>query len=111
MAEVSKETEEKISQLQLLEQNLQSFVAQKQQFQMQLVEIESALKELEGSKESYRIVANIMVKADKGELKKGLESKKESASLRIKNLEKHENLLEEKAKKLQKEIMEKMKED
>ena len=44
---VSKETEQKIQQLQLIEQSMQQFLMQKQSFQTQLVEIESALKELE----------------------------------------------------------------
>ena len=47
MADVSKETEKKINQLQLLEQSMQNLSMQKQQFQLQQVEIESALKELD----------------------------------------------------------------
>ena len=65
---VEKETEKKISQLQMMEQSMQGFLMQKQQFQGQLVEIESALKELEKSKEAYKIVGNIMVSSDKKEL-------------------------------------------
>ena len=61
MAEVSKEAEKKISQLQMLEQGMQSLLMQKQQFQLQQVEIESALKELENVDEAYKIVGNIMV--------------------------------------------------
>ena len=38
--EVSKETEQKIGQLQMYEQSMQSFLGQKQQFQVQLVETE-----------------------------------------------------------------------
>lgn len=110
MADVPKETEESINQLQLLEQSLQTFLVQKQQFQTQLVEVESALKELETSKESYKIVGNIMVQADKGDLKKELESKKEMLNIRIKTLEKQENQIKEKSTKLQSEVVEKMKE-
>ena len=110
MADVPKETEESINQLQLLEQSLQTFLVQKQQFQTQLVEVESALKELETSKESYKIVGNIMVQADKGDLKKELESKKEMLNIRIKTLEKQENQIKEKSTKLQSEVVEKIKE-
>ena len=74
--EVSQDTEQKIGQLQMFEQSLQSFLGQKQQFQMQFVEIESALNELETTDKSYKIVGNIMVEADKDELKADLESKK-----------------------------------
>lgn len=100
-----KELEEKIQQMQILEQNLQSFLVQKQSFQMQLAEIESALKELEKAKEAYRIVGNIMVTAEKEELKKELTSKKEIIELRIKTLEKQETRLREEAAKLQKEVL------
>jgi len=44
--DVSKETEKDIAQLQLIEQNLQNFLVQKQTFQTQLLEIDNALKEL-----------------------------------------------------------------
>jgi len=108
MAEVSKETEQEIAQLQLYEQSLQNILMQKQQFQSQLVEIESALKELETTKEAYKIVGNIMVAAKKEDLKKDLESKKEAMSLRIKTLEKQENQIREKAKKIQEEVSKKI---
>lgn len=104
MVEISKETEEKIAQLQLYEQSLQNILIQKQQFQSQSLEIESALKELEATKEAYKIVGNIMVSSKKEDLKKDLESKKEVVSLRIKALEKQENQIREKAKKLQEEV-------
>jgi prefoldin beta subunit len=110
MAEISKETEQKIAQLQLYEQSLQNILMQKQQFQSQLVEIESALKELEATKEAYKIVGNIMVNAKKEELKKDLDGKKETINLRIKTMEKQENEIREKTKKIQEEVSKKIKE-
>ncbi len=109
MVEVSKEAEENINQLQLLEQGLQTFLVQKQQFQTQLIEVESALKELETAKESYKIIGNIMVQADKENLKKELESKKEMLNIRIKTLEKQEKQIKEKSSKIQSEVVEKIK--
>jgi len=109
--EVSKETEQKIGQLQMFEQSLQSFLGQKQQFQMQLVEIESALGELETTNKSYKIVGNIMVESDKSELKADLQSKREMLELRIKTMEKQESQVREKASKLQSEILNKMKKE
>lgn len=109
MADISKETEEKINQLQLYEQSMQNFLVQRQQFQAQLLEIESALKEIEGTKEVYKIVGNIMVSSNKEDIKKELSSKKDMFELRIKSLEKQENQIKEKAKKLQSEIAEKLK--
>tara|TARA_Y100000310_G_scaffold93787_2_gene91337 strand:- start:15608 stop:15943 length:336 start_codon:yes stop_codon:yes gene_type:complete len=111
MAEVSNESEKKINQLQMLEQSMQNLLMQKQQFQLQQVEIESALKELENVNEAYKIVGNIMVLSKKADLKSDLDSKKEVIELRIKNLEKQENQLREKASKLQSEVMKEMGKD
>ncbi|MBU0627974.1 MAG: prefoldin subunit beta [Nanoarchaeota archaeon] len=110
MAEMSKETEQKISQLQLYEQSLQNILMQKQQFQSQSMEVDSALSELENTKEAYKIVGNIMVASKKEDLKKELESKKETLNLRIKTFEKQEDHIREKAKKIQQEVSEKIKE-
>ncbi|MBI2541301.1 prefoldin subunit beta [Candidatus Woesearchaeota archaeon] len=109
--EVSKETEQKIGQLQMFEQSLQSFLGQKQQFQSQLVEIESALGELEGTDKAYKIVGNIMVESDKNELKADLQSKKEMLELRIRTMEKQESQVREKASALQAEILKKIKKE
>ena len=109
--EVSQETEQKIGQLQMFEQSLQSFLGQKQQFQMQLVEIESALGELETTEKAYKIVGNIMVEADKAELRADLQSKKEILELRIKSMEKQETQVREKASQLQSEILKKIKKE
>jgi prefoldin beta subunit len=109
--EVSKETEQKIGQLQMFEQSLQSFLGQKQQFQSQLVEIESALGELESTDKAYKIVGNIMVESEKNELKADLQSKKEMLELRIKTMEKQESQVREKASKLQSEILKKIKKE
>ena len=109
--EVPKDTEEKINQLQMFEQSLQNFLVQKQQFQVQLVEIESALGELETTEKAYKIVGNIMVESDRDELKSDLQSKKEMFELRIKTMEKQESQVRERASKLQSEILEKMKKE
>ena len=102
---ITKETEEKITQLQILEQNLQSLLLQKQTFQNQTLEIDSALKEMESSKkEVYKIVGNIMIASEKEALKNELNSKKEISELRLKNIEKQEKIIKEKAETIQKEI-------
>ena len=109
--EVSKETEQKIGQLQMFEQSLQNFLGQKQQFQVQLVEVESALSELGNTDKAYKIVGNIMVETDKNELKSDLQSKKEMLELRIKTMEKQETQVREKTSKLQSEILKKIKKE
>lgn len=107
--ELSKDTQDSISKLQLIEQNVQTLLMQKQQFQAQLFEVDSALKEIEKTDEAFKIVGNVMLKADKPALKAELGSKKELIDLRLKNIEKQEKQLKEKAEALQKEVMSKIK--
>jgi prefoldin beta subunit len=105
---MNKETENKISQLQLLEQGLQSFNVQKHQLRTRILEIDSALTEINKTDVTYKILGNIMVKTDKESLKTDLESQKTTANIRIKAVEKQESSIREKAKKLQEEIMKSM---
>lgn len=108
----NKETENKIAQLQMLEQNIQNISLQKQNFQSQVIEMDTALSEIEGAKgQVYKIIGAVMVASDKKNLKKELEDKKEVFSLRIKAVEKQENQLKEKAETLQKEVLEQLKEN
>ncbi len=111
MAELSKETEQKIEQLQMLEQNLRTFTVQRQQFQAQLMEIDSALSEIEGTKEVFKIIGGVMVAAQKDEVKKDLAKKKEVLELRIKTIEKQEEKIKEKASSTQKEVLKEMSKD
>ncbi len=107
--ELSKETQENISKLQLIEQNIQTLLMQKQQFQAQLFEVESALKEIEKTDEAFKIVGNVMIKTDKAALKNELNQKKELIDLRFKNIDKQEKQLKDKAEALQKDVMSKIK--
>lgn len=102
---MDKETEQKISQLQLFEQSMQNLMMQKQQFQLQLAEIESALKEIDSTDTTYKIVGNIMALKKKEDLKKDLQEKKEVVELRVKNLDKQETQIKEKASGLQEEVL------
>ena len=103
--ESNKEAEEKIAELQLLEQNLQGLLQQKQQFQMELKEVDSALGHMKDAKKTYKIVANIMIDTKKEDLEKELGEKKEMLELRIKNLDTQEEKIKEKSEKLQKEVL------
>jgi len=86
MAEkIDAETEKKIQELQFVEQNIQALLMQKQAFQMELSETENAFEEVKKTKsEIYKIVGQIMLKADKENTEKELSHKKEILSLRIK---------------------------
>ena len=77
-----KDTQSKIQQLQLLQQNLTNLNLQKQQFNTQTVEIDSAILELEKTDTAYKIVGNIMVASKKEDLKKELLEKKPEAIIK-----------------------------
>ncbi|MBS3168298.1 prefoldin subunit beta [Candidatus Woesearchaeota archaeon] len=107
---VENQEQGKIEQLQFLEQNIQSLLMQKQTFQQQLMEIDSALEELEKTKgKSYKIVGAVMVESKKEDLQKELEEKKQVVNLRIKTIEKQETNLKEKASNLQAEVLKNIK--
>lgn len=107
---MEKETENKIAELQIFENTLQNILIQKQNLQAQLLEIENALEELKITKEKpYKIIGNVMISSDKKELEKDLNEKKEIINLKIKNLKRQENQIEEKSQKLQQEIFKKIK--
>ena len=108
---MEKDVQEKIAKLQGLEQNLQNFLMQRQQFQTQLMEIDSALDEIEKTDNAYKIVGNIMVKTGKEDLKKDLIQKKELMEIRITSLEKQESQLQEKAQELKDEVMKNLKKE
>ena len=102
---MNKETEKKIQQLQLLEQNLQNIIMQKQSFQMQLMENENALSELDKTKKDvYKIVGTIMINANKEDLKKELKEQKEILDVRIRSLEKQEKIFRKKLKNCKKRL-------
>lgn len=102
-------TETDLGQLQLLQQNLQNLFLQKQQFQKQLAEIDSALKELETSSTAYKILGNIMVASEKAALQKELQQKKELVELRLKSLTKQEQSLKQKTEELQQKVLTELK--
>ena len=103
--------QEDIGQLQALEQNMQHLSTQRQQFQAQLVEVDSALLALASSPDAYRIIGNLMVKAQSKDVQHELQEKKDVLGIRIKNIEKQEERLKSKADALRKDILSGMKDD
>jgi prefoldin beta subunit len=103
-------TREKVQEMQMLQQRLSVFAAQKQQLQIQHAEIDNALAELNKSKPPvYQLVGEILVEKSIDELKKELKEKHDEADLRIKTIEKQESKTREKAQELQKSVTESMK--
>ena len=99
----------KVSQLQLLQQNLQNLMQQKQQLQNQLIELDSALTELKTTPQAYRIMGKVMIAAPVKELSRDLMDKKEMAEVHLRNMEKQEEKLNSKIEQLQAEVMKELK--
>ena len=100
------EDNNKIQEMQFLEQNFQNLILQKQAFQMELSETTSALKEVEkAGDEIFKIIGQLMIKTDKSKTKKELEDKKKVLGLRVKAIEKQESSLKEQLEKLREEVI------
>ena len=97
--------QKKIGKLQMMEQRLQNYILQKQNFQGQLLEIENALAESKDAEEVYRIFGQIMVKTDSKKLSDDLGEKKEILDKRIGEIEKQETKIREEIIPLQQEVM------
>ncbi len=97
--------QEHIQNIQLVQQNIENLHAQKQQFQLQQTEVETALSEISADKPCYKIVGTIMIKADFETLHKELEEKKQMLDVRISSVEKQESKLKQKFESLQQEVM------
>lgn len=102
--------QEKIQELQFLEQGMQNLSHQKQRFETELVEIENALNEVsKTSSKPYKVVNGVMFATTPEDLKKELSSKKEIISIRVKNIDKQEQEIRKKAESLQKEVLKELK--
>lgn len=102
-------TPDKVRQLQLLQQNFQTVLAQKQQFQNQISEIESVLTELKKTEKAYQIVGKVMIAKSKEEIAKDLEQKKENLQVRLKNFSSQEEKIQQILENTQKEALEELK--
>jgi len=102
--------EQKIQEMQILEQKLQNTLFQKQAFQMELVETNSALEEIEKAKDDvFKIIGQLMIRAEKSKIKEELLEKRKILELRIKAFEKQEHSLSEQLDKLRESVTKSMK--
>ena len=100
------EDHNKIQEMQMLEQNFQNLLLQKQSFQMELSETKAALEEIEKSgDEVFKIIGKLMIKADKQKIKEELSNKEKVLEIRIKTIEKQENFMTEKMDKMREEVL------
>ncbi len=100
-----KSKEDQVQELQLFEHTLQNILIEKQSMQAHMNEIINALNEINRtSGEVYRVIGDIMLSADKSNLKKELHEKKDILNMRINSLEKQEQRIDEKINAVRSEI-------
>jgi prefoldin beta subunit len=100
---------EQLSRLQQLQQNLQAILMQKQQIEVEAMEIEKAVEELKklGEDEAvYKSAGPILIKTKKEETIKELEEKKELSNTRLLVLGKQETRVKENLKEVENKINE-----
>ncbi len=103
--------EDTIQQLQLLDQNMNHLLEQKSELQDEIQEIESALRDFNETKTSYRIVGKLMIAQDSKQTKAQLEEKKSITTLKLTTLDTQEQKIKEKIQKVQEELMQAVKEE
>lgn len=110
MVKLNQDTQNKLQELQMAEQGLQNTLLQKQAFQMELNELDSAIEETKKADDDvFKIIGSIMVKSNKADILKELEEKKNIFSLRLKTLENQEKILSERFENLKSNIEQELK--
>jgi prefoldin beta subunit len=95
--------QQRLLRLQQLQQTLQGVMAQKQQLEMQLTEVEQAASELEKLDETaviYKSICALLVKSEKDKVTTELTERKELVKMRVDVLAKQEERLRTQVKDL-----------
>ncbi len=98
------QVQERLLRLQQLQQTLQSVLAQKQQVEIELTEIEQALSELQKMTDDaviYKAIGSLLVKSEKAKITADLNERKELLNTRATVLGKQEERLRPQIKDLQ----------
>ncbi|MEM0023685.1 MAG: prefoldin subunit beta [Thermofilaceae archaeon] len=111
MAGVSEALRAEVKRYQDLVERLRLIAINRQQLQAQLTEVDEALKELSTVDDShpvYKIVGTIIVLKSKSSVVNELNNLKETIEIRIKTLEKQEDLLKKQLEELEKKLARKL---
>lgn len=100
----------KAENMYILEQSLQNILLQKQAFQMEFAETTEALKELEKSgEEVFRVIGNLMLKAEKSKIKEELKNKEKMLEIRLRSIERQETSFAEQLEKAREQMLKSVK--
>ena len=103
---------EQLERYEQLQQNLQSVLVQKQQVDLESIEIDKALEELNKSADDvkvYKSAGTVMVSSNKADVVKELTESKDLSNTKITVLNKQEERLKESLKEVQEKLDETMK--
>src|SRR3990172_304302 len=105
---ITPEAQQILLEMQAYQQQLQTVLIQKETLNIQNMEIDKALEELGKVKDEdvFKAIGPILVKSEKGCLKKELEEKKETIGLSLKSLQKQETRMKERMEESQKKLEE-----
>lgn len=97
-----------VAQFQIMQQQLQNVLIQKESLRVNIMEIDRAAEELEKSNDgtAYKITGAIMVKKPTEDIKKDLKDTKEALNVRMTSLKKTEKQLTTKLNELQEKLKE-----
>tara|TARA_Y100000310_G_scaffold188555_2_gene188527 strand:+ start:578 stop:961 length:384 start_codon:yes stop_codon:yes gene_type:complete len=111
LANLDKETQMKIQELQMLEQNFQQLLMQKNAFSMELNETDLIIKEVEKtSGEVSKIIGSqVVIKSTKEEILEEMKKKKELIETRMKSIDEQEKEFSIKIESIREEVMKKIK--
>lgn len=99
--------QERLLRLQQLQETLRTVLAQKQQLDIELLEIDRALSELEKAPDEaivYKSIGSLLIRTDKAKVTNELNERKELTSMRISVLTKQEERLRSQIKELQEKL-------
>ncbi|PIO08806.1 hypothetical protein COU59_00120 [Candidatus Pacearchaeota archaeon CG10_big_fil_rev_8_21_14_0_10_34_12] len=108
--ESAEKQEKEMEELQIIEQRLNNILMQKQSFQIELSETQSALKELaESEGDVFRVIGQLMVKSSREKMNEELSNKEKIIDMKINSLEKQESSFMEKLEFLRDKVLKTMK--
>ncbi len=104
---ITPQLQEQLQRLQQLQQTLEAVVAQRQQLEMESIEVNRALTELGKIPEEglvYKSIGSLLVRAEKKKVEDELVERKELLATRISVLQRQQTRADERLKELQKSI-------
>ena len=110
LANLDKETQQKMQELQMMEQGFQQLMMQKNAFSMEGNETDLIIKEVEKtSGEVSRIIGNqVVIKTTKEEILEDMKNKQKLIETRMKDIEAQEKEFTEKIDSVREEVMKKI---